>query len=65
MKFFVGSQYCDGLKTNFDNAIKQEAWGYITSPLHQENPVQRTLIEPWMVDDLREVNNKFKEVYNG
>lgn len=60
---FVGSDYCEGMLKNFDATIKQKAWGYFTCPRHFENPVKHDVIEPWMVETIKETNKKFKEHY--
>jgi len=65
IKFYVGSDYCEGLTTNFDALAEQKAWGFFTCPMHSENLVKHTSIEPWMVDTLRTTNEKIKEVWNG
>jgi len=64
IKFFVGSEYCEGLKKNFDRAIEQRAYGFITCPRHSINPVKHSRVEDWMIDELRETNRKFNEHYS-
>jgi hypothetical protein len=60
--FFIGSQYCEGLITNLDVAIDLKVRGFVTSPLHSENLVKHDKIEPWMLDAIREANQRFNEV---
>lgn len=33
-KYFVGSEWVHGLETNYDAAMEQGAWGFITAPIH-------------------------------
>jgi hypothetical protein len=63
IKFFVGSDYCEGMVKNFDAAIKQKVRGFFTCPRHLENPIHHNLIEPRMIDIIKETNRKFREVY--
>jgi hypothetical protein len=65
IKFFVGPDYCEGMKKNIDKAISQKVYGFLPAPLGEENTVLHTSVEQWMVDDMKEVNNRFREIYNG
>lgn len=64
IKFFVGSDYCEGLTTNFDAGMEQKIWGFFTCPIHSENLIRHNSIEPWMVDTLRDTNKRISEVFN-
>jgi hypothetical protein len=61
IKFFVGSEYCEGLKTNIDAALRQEVYGFVTSPLHLFSQNQYTSIQPWMIDALKTANGRLNE----
>ena len=63
IQFFVGSQYCDGLLTKFDAAIKQKVKGYFTAPFHGENPNHPISLEPWMLADMMYANKEFREAH--
>ena len=63
IQFFVGSEYCEGMRINFDAAVKQKARGFFTCSRHFENPVKHNSIEPWMVETIKETNRKFREAY--
>jgi hypothetical protein len=65
VEFFVGSDYCEGMITNFDAVIEQGVRGFLTAPLHRDNPKHHKSVEPWMVDVIRDTNKKFMDVYNG
>lgn len=65
IKFFVGPDYCEGMKKNVDKAIEQKVWGFLPAPLGEENTVTHTVMEQWMADDMREVNKRFMGAYNG
>jgi len=62
VQFFVGSEYCEGLTTNFDAAIEQKVRGFFTAPMHLTHPLKHTSVQPWMVNALRETNKKFEEL---
>ncbi len=47
IKYFVGSEYCEGLREHTPIAIEHGIYGFITSPLY----LNRRL-EQWMLDDL-------------
>lgn len=63
IKFFVGSQYGDGLKINLENAIKQNIWGFVTAPFGAQNPNRPSSIEPWIADNVREANKRLREFH--
>jgi hypothetical protein len=63
IRFFVGSDYCEGLTKNFDEAMKQEVYGFVTSPMHQENPIKHTQVEDWMVKELQDTNRKINDYH--
>jgi hypothetical protein len=64
LKVFVGSEYCEGLKTNYDKLIQQNLWGFITSPLQSFNMAKPKSIEPWMVEVIRDTNKKLNGAYH-
>lgn len=45
---WVGSQFCEGLNTNTEDAIARGLRGFITAPLHPD--LRRGTFEPWMVE---------------
>lgn len=63
IKFFVGPDYCEGLKVNIEKAIEQKAYGFIIAPLGEENTVTHTYIEQWMADAMKKANDRFREIY--
>ena len=63
IRFFVGSEYCEGLAKNTDKAIAQGAYGLVCAPIHAENPVKHDKMEEWMINSLKEANKKFNENY--
>lgn len=63
--FFVGSEYCEGLRTNFDRAIRQKVRGFFSAPMLVTHPLGHKSIQPWMIEALVEANQKFKEAYHG
>jgi len=36
-KYFVGSEWVQGLKTNYDAGMEQKVWGFITAPIHLQS----------------------------
>ena len=63
IRFLVGSNYVEGLVTNFEAGKQQNIWGFLTAPLHGENPVQHKHIEDWMIPIIRTANEKLCEAY--
>jgi len=63
IKSFVGSEYCEGLISNFDKAVEQKAYGFITSPIHSLQKIKHSSIEPWMVDTILSTNRKLNEIW--
>ena len=63
IRFFVGSEYCEGLTANFDKAVEQEAYGFVTAPKHDLQVRKHNEIETWMVEALKETNKKWNEVW--
>ena len=63
VRFLIGSNYVEGLITNFDAGAAQNIWGFLTAPLHGENPVQHKHIEDWMIPVIRTANEKLREAY--
>jgi len=64
IRFFVGSNYCEGLTENYNAIREQKLWGFITCPMHSENQMKHYSVEPWMVETLRETNQKLKEEWS-
>lgn len=62
-RFFVGSNYVEGLLDNLQRGIDQKIWGFITAPLHKLNDVQHTQVEDWMIPVIRNANEKLCEAY--
>jgi hypothetical protein len=62
IQFFIGSQYCEGLVSNFDKTIQQKVRGFITCPNMSFSTHRH--VEPWMVETIRNTNQKFNEVYH-
>ena len=52
IKYFVGSEYCQGLREHTPIAIEHGVWGFITSPFHFEQRQKYTNMEDWMFDEL-------------
>ena len=63
IQFFIGSQYCEGLIDNFEEAIRQKVRGFITCPNMSFCAYRH--VEPWMVGNIKITNRKFNEVYHG
>jgi hypothetical protein len=63
IKFFVGSEYCEGLSINFNRAMREGAYGFVTAPTHDFNSSKHTKIQDWMVTKLQETNERFNEHY--
>ena len=55
-KYFVGSEWPEGLKTNYDKAMEHGVYGFLTCPLHPFIP--HTKIEDWMLDNIKETIRK-------
>jgi len=51
-KYFVGSEWAEGLATNLEKALEHGVYGFLTSPMH--NFVPYTQIEDWMLDNIKE-----------
>ena len=47
-KYFIGSEWAQGLRDNYDAAMEQKAWGFITAPIHLDSGFSR--LEDWMLD---------------
>jgi hypothetical protein len=50
-KYFVGSEWAEGLVTNLDKVMEHGVYGFLTSPMHERIP--HTKIEDWMLDNIR------------
>ena len=55
-KYFVGSEWTEGLKTNYDKAMEHGVYGFLTAPMHTFIP--QVKIEDWMLDNIREAIKK-------
>ena len=55
-KYFVGSEWVEGLATNLEKVVEHGAYGFITSPMHPL--ITHTQIEDWMLDNIREAIKK-------
>jgi len=55
-KYFVGSEWAEGLAVNCEKAIEHGAYGFFTSPMHTY--ISYTQIEDWMLDNIREAIRK-------
>lgn len=64
IRFFVGPDYCEGIRKNIDKAIEQKCYGFLPAPLGEENTVLHTSVEQWMCDDMKYANERFREVYD-
>jgi len=59
-KYFVGSEWVEGLYANYDKAMEHGVYGFLTSPMH--NVLPYTQIEDWMLDNIRETIRKLSLV---
>ena len=55
-KYFVGSEWAEGLAVNCEKAKDHGAYGFLTSPMHTH--ISYTQIEDWMLDNIREAIRK-------
>jgi hypothetical protein len=55
-KYFVGSEWVEGLITNYEKAMEHGTYGFLTAPLHPMN--NRTRMEDWMFDNIKETLEK-------
>ena len=55
-KYFVGSEWAEGLVVNCEKAMEHGAYGFLTCPMHTFIP--HTKIEDWMLDNIRETIRK-------
>lgn len=58
IKLWVGSEYCEGMKTNLSNFLSQNLRGFITSPIHPFTPHKK--IEQWMLDIISTSHNQWQ-----
>lgn len=58
---WVGSQFCEGLRTNTADAISRGLRGFITAPVHDQRPGR---LEPWMLDTIRWSLSQWREAAN-
>jgi hypothetical protein len=61
IKYFVGSEFIEGININMPKALEQYVWGYLTSPIHHFT--KRKQIDTWMLEIIRNANNTFSEVW--
>jgi hypothetical protein len=54
IKYFAGSEYCQGLEKHLPLAIEQGIWGFITAPLYPGPCPER--LDQWQVDALDAAN---------
>ncbi len=59
-KYFVGSEWAEGLVTNYEKALEHGVYGFLTSPMHNFLPY--TKIEDWMLDNIKEAIRKLSLV---
>ena len=59
-KYFVGSDYIDGLVSNYEEGILQGVWGFLTAPIH----LPQTRVEPGMLKIIRNVNEALCKEYH-
>ena len=63
VRFFVGSNYVEGLTDNLQRGIDQDIWGFLTAPLHRLNDARHTKIEDWMIPVIQKANRELCEVW--
>ena len=63
IRFFVGSNYVEGLRDNLKAGIEQKTWGFLTAPLHRCNPVKHTHVEDWMISIIQKANERLCEAH--
>ena len=61
-KYFVGSEYVEGLVSNYEEGILQGVWGFLTSPTHRLS--SQTRVEPGMLKIIRNVNEALCNEYH-
>lgn len=64
VRFFVGSNYCEGLHENLERGVEQGIWGFLTAPMHYLNDVKHTKVEDWMIPVIQKANKRLCEVWN-
>ena len=50
-KYFIGSEYVEGLSSNYDEGLELGTWGFITSPIHYLT--EHMGLEDWMLDGIK------------
>jgi hypothetical protein len=63
IRFFVGSNHCEGIIENYNKVYDQEFYGFLTAPMHSENPHEDQHIEDWMIYTLKEANEGINDYY--
>ena len=61
IQFLVGSQYCEGLSSNFDVAMEQNVRGFLTCPVMSFFE-KNGHIQSWMVNSIKQANKRFEEM---
>jgi len=57
-KYFVGSDYAEGLITNFDEGLELGIWGFVTAPIIAGNSEQAGL-EDWQLENIETTIKRF------
>lgn len=60
-KYFVGSDYAEGLITNFDEGLDLGVWGFVTAPIIADNP-EYTRLEDWQLENIEATIKRFNEI---
>lgn len=63
VRFFVGSNYVEGLQDNLYRGINQKIWGFLTAPMHRLNDTRHTKVEDWMIPVIQKANKELCEVW--
>jgi hypothetical protein len=63
VRFFIGSNYAEGLRDNLEAGISQKTWGFLTAPMHYLNSVKHTQVEDWMIPVIQKANEKLCEAW--
>jgi hypothetical protein len=62
VKYYVGAEYCQGLRGNVPQCIAHGMHGVIVAPIHSFQPHHR--VEKWMLDDIEWAIKTFNEAYH-
>jgi hypothetical protein len=63
VKYYVGAEYCQGLRPNVPLCIEQRMHGVIVAPIHSFQTHHR-VDEKWMLDDIEWAIKTFNESYH-